>query len=38
MDNLKTIQQIAFSMYQLNFNQLTNHQKDMVDYKFKMQY
>ena len=38
MDNLKTRQQIAFSMYQLNFNQLTNHQKDMVDYEFKMQY
>ena len=38
MDNLKTRQQIAFNMYKLNFNQLTDHQKDMVDYEFKVQY
>ena len=37
MDNLKTKEQIALSMYKLGFNQLTEHQKDMVDYEFKMQ-
>ena len=38
MKKLKTRQQIAFNMYNLDFNQLTNDQKDAVDYEFKTQY
>lgn len=35
---VKTRQQIAFNLYKLDFNQLTNHQKSVVDFEFKMQY
>ena len=38
MNNLKTRQQISFSMYQVDFNLLTAHQQDMVDYEYRMQY
>ena len=38
MKKFKTREEIAFNMYKLNFNQLTNHQKEIVDYEFKLQY
>ena len=38
IENMKTRNQLALMMYKLNFNQLSNHQRDMVDYEFKMQF
>ena len=35
---MKTRNQLSQKMYRLNFNQLSNHQKDMVDYEFRMQF
>ena len=35
---MKTRNELSFMMYKLNFNQLSNHQKSMVDYEFKMQF
>ena len=35
---MKTRNQLALEMYKLNYNQLSTHEKDMVDYEFQSQF
>ena len=35
--NLHTLDELAIEMYKLEYHQLSDHQKEMVDYEFQIQ-